>query len=123
MFPAPDTVKKLDDLLWAKNHGQCLGRLRGRDDSFKDPILLKGHLVQETEGGNGRGNGPLRSSPKRAAVLEKQPAAIQFRYLQTMTEIGVEKNTTVIFPVPVDFFSGLQKLLGASGSPAPGKTA
>ena len=43
---------------------------------------------------------------------EKQPAAIQLRYLQTLTEIGVEKNTTVIFPVPVDFFSGLQKLLG-----------
>jgi hypothetical protein len=32
--------------------------------------------------------------------------------LQTLTEIGVEKNTTVIFPVPVDFFSGLQKILG-----------
>jgi hypothetical protein len=33
------------------------------------------------------------------------------RYLQTLTEIGVEKNTTVVFPVPVDFFSGLQKLM------------
>jgi hypothetical protein len=31
-----------------------------------------------------------------------------------LTEIGVEKNTTVIFPVPVDFFSGLQKMLGDS---------
>jgi hypothetical protein len=29
-----------------------------------------------------------------------------------LTEIGVEKNTTVIFPVPVDFFSGIQKILG-----------
>ena len=37
-----------------------------------------------------------------AAVLEKQPAAIQLRYLQTMTEIGVEKNTTIVFPLPVD---------------------
>ena len=38
-----------------------------------------------------------------------------------MTEIGVEKNTTVVFPVPVDFFSGLQKFLGqgdAGGSQA-----
>jgi hypothetical protein len=32
-----------------------------------------------------------------------------------LTEIGVEKNTTVIFPVPVDFFSGLQKILGKGG--------
>jgi hypothetical protein len=36
---------------------------------------------------------------------------VQLRYLQTLTEIGVEKNTTVIFPVPVDFFTGLKNLL------------
>jgi len=40
-----------------------------------------------------------------AEVLEKQPAAIQLRYLQTLTEIGVEKNTTVVFPVPIDLLS------------------
>jgi regulator of protease activity HflC (stomatin/prohibitin superfamily) len=47
-----------------------------------------------------------------AALLAKEPVSIQLRYLQTLTEIGVEKNTTVIFPVPVDFFSGLEKFLG-----------
>src|SRR5207248_10564804 len=36
-----------------------------------------------------------------ARVLAEQPAAIQLRYLQTLTEIGVEKNTTIVFPVPV----------------------
>src|SRR3954465_8504203 len=46
-----------------------------------------------------------------ARVLAEQPAAIQLRYLQTLTEIGVEKNTTIIFPVPVDLLAGLQKLL------------
>jgi hypothetical protein len=45
--------------------------------------------------------------------------SVQLRYLQTLTEIGVEKNTTVIFPVPVDFFSGLQNLL----APKPDGTA
>ncbi len=40
-----------------------------------------------------------------AAILEKQPASIQLRYLQTLTEIGVEKNTTVVFPVPVDILA------------------
>jgi regulator of protease activity HflC (stomatin/prohibitin superfamily) len=39
-----------------------------------------------------------------AAVVAKEPVAIQLRYLQTLTEIGVEKNTTVIFPVPIDLF-------------------
>jgi regulator of protease activity HflC (stomatin/prohibitin superfamily) len=37
-----------------------------------------------------------------AAVMSKEPIAIQLRYLQTLTEIGVEQNTTVIFPVPID---------------------
>jgi regulator of protease activity HflC (stomatin/prohibitin superfamily) len=37
-----------------------------------------------------------------ATVLQKQPAAIQLRYLQTLTEVGEEKNTTIVFPLPVD---------------------
>ncbi len=40
-----------------------------------------------------------------ARLLAEQPVSIQLRYLQTLTEIGVEKNTTVVFPVPVDIFS------------------
>ena len=40
-----------------------------------------------------------------AEVLQKQPAAIQLRYLQTLVEIGTERNTTVVFPIPVDFLS------------------
>jgi len=44
-----------------------------------------------------------------AAVVAKEPVAIQLRYLQTLTEIGVEKNTTVIFPVPIDIFETFYK--------------
>ena len=40
-----------------------------------------------------------------AGVINKEPMALQLRYLQTLTEIGVEKNTTVVFPVPVDILS------------------
>src|SRR5256884_9895562 len=54
-----------------------------------------------------------------AHLLASEPVSIQLRYLQTLTEIGVEKNTTVVFPVPMDFFSGLQKILGM---PTPAKT-
>jgi len=53
-------------------------------------------------------DGELQASAKlaeAAAILQRQPAAIQLRYLQTMTEIGVEKNTTVVFPLPVDIFT------------------
>jgi regulator of protease activity HflC (stomatin/prohibitin superfamily) len=38
-----------------------------------------------------------------ARVIEAEPAAIQLRYLQTLTEIAVERNSTIIFPVPIDF--------------------
>lgn len=50
-----------------------------------------------------------------AHLLATEPVSVQLRYLQTLTEIGVEKNTTVIFPVPVDVFSGLQKLIARAG--------
>ena len=49
-----------------------------------------------------------------AHLLAAEPVSVQLRYLQTLTEIGVEKNTTVVFPVPVDIFSGLEKLIGKS---------
>lgn len=37
-----------------------------------------------------------------ASVIRTEPVALQLRYLQTLTEIGVEKNTTVVFPLPID---------------------
>ncbi len=37
-----------------------------------------------------------------AGIINKEPIALQLRYLQTLTELGMEKNTTVIFPVPID---------------------
>lgn len=47
-----------------------------------------------------------------ARVLETQASAIQLRYLQTLTEIGVEKNTTIVFPLPVDIISSWVNSLG-----------
>jgi regulator of protease activity HflC (stomatin/prohibitin superfamily) len=46
-----------------------------------------------------------------AEVLQRQPAAIQLRYLQTLVEIGTEKNTTVVFPLPMDIFSSIGQVL------------
>ena len=46
-----------------------------------------------------------------AEVIQKQPAAIQLRYLQTLVEIGAEKNTTVVFPLPLDILSSLGRAL------------
>jgi regulator of protease activity HflC (stomatin/prohibitin superfamily) len=46
-----------------------------------------------------------------AEVIGEQPSAIQLRYLQTLTEIAVEKNSTIIFPVPIEFVGALAKLI------------
>jgi regulator of protease activity HflC (stomatin/prohibitin superfamily) len=46
-----------------------------------------------------------------AKVLGTEKAALQLRYLQTLTEIGVEKNTTIVFPLPIDIIAGLVEFL------------
>ena len=42
-----------------------------------------------------------------AGVLNREPTAITLRYLQTLIEIGTEKNTTIVFPLPLDLLGGL----------------
>jgi regulator of protease activity HflC (stomatin/prohibitin superfamily) len=73
--------------------------------------------------------GELQASEKlaqAAAVLNREPAAITLRYLQTLIEIGTEKNTTIVFPLPIDLLGGLGAALrggtprqaGAAAGPA-----
>jgi len=47
-----------------------------------------------------------------AAVIASQPVALQLRYLQTLTEIGMEKNTTIVFPLPIDILDYFSKARG-----------
>src|ERR1700704_753803 len=54
-----------------------------------------------------------------AEVIQKQPAALQLRYLQTLVEIGSEKNTTIVFPLPLDILTSLGRALDrVAGGPA-----
>jgi len=56
-----------------------------------------------------------------AEVIQKQPAALQLRYLQTLIDIGTEKNTTIVFPLPIDILSNLgsalQRIAGGEATP------
>jgi len=54
-----------------------------------------------------------------AAVLSKQPQALQLRYLQTLTEIAGERSNTIVFPLPVDILGKLQEI--KIGNPADGQ--
>ena len=49
-----------------------------------------------------------------AAVIDRQPATLQLRYLQTLTEIAVEKNSTIIFPVPIDLIATFTQSFGSN---------
>src|SRR5712692_43745 len=58
--------------------------------------------------------GELQASTQLAQaanVIGAQPAALQLRYLQTLTEIAVEKNSTIIFPLPIDLIEPMIELL------------
>jgi regulator of protease activity HflC (stomatin/prohibitin superfamily) len=46
-----------------------------------------------------------------AERIQHQPAAIQLRYLQTLVEIGAEHNTTIVFPLPLDIITSLERAL------------
>jgi regulator of protease activity HflC (stomatin/prohibitin superfamily) len=46
-----------------------------------------------------------------AAVISREPAALQLRYLQTLAEIATENNSTTVFPIPIDLLSALTKSL------------
>jgi regulator of protease activity HflC (stomatin/prohibitin superfamily) len=54
-----------------------------------------------------------------ASELQRQPTAIQLRYLQTLVEIGAEKNTTVVFPLPIDIISSVGRALEGLANTAP----
>jgi regulator of protease activity HflC (stomatin/prohibitin superfamily) len=56
---------------------------------------------------------------KAAEMMARQPAAIQLRYLQTLVEIGSEKNTTVVFPLPMDILSNIGRVLEKMAGPPP----
>ncbi|MFC2122553.1 slipin family protein [Bacteroidota bacterium] len=56
--------------------------------------------------------GELQASAKLAeagAIIAQEPVTLQLRYLQTLTEIASEKNSTLIFPLPMDLLSGFLK--------------
>jgi len=66
--------------------------------------------------------GEFQASEKLAQAAEiigKNPAAIQLRFLQTLTEIATEKNSTTIFPVPIDLLTPFVRALDRSSTSAP----
>jgi len=64
--------------------------------------------------------GELQASEKlaeAAAVIGREPAALQLRFLQTVGEIATENNSTTILPVPIDLFAPyVRQIVGGAGA-------
>ncbi len=66
-----------------------------------------------------------RQLSEAAAVIGREPATLQLRYLQTLVEIAVEKNSTIVFPLPIDLIDPISKILRSAanqmqdGQPSP----
>ncbi len=54
-----------------------------------------------------------------ATVIAREPSALQLRYLQTLTEIGVERNTVIVFPMPIDIMQQVMQLRTRPSETAP----
>jgi regulator of protease activity HflC (stomatin/prohibitin superfamily) len=52
-----------------------------------------------------------------ADIISKNPATLQLRYLQTLLDLGVTQNTTIVFPLPIDMFKAF---MGGGGQPGSG---
>jgi len=65
--------------------------------------------------------GELEASTKlseAAAIIAAEPVAVTLRYLQTLTEIAAEKNSTIVFPLPIDLLTLLKQVTSGTGAEA-----
>jgi regulator of protease activity HflC (stomatin/prohibitin superfamily) len=81
-------------------------------DQMKRSMAAQAEAERERRAKIIHAEGELQASEKLAeagAVIGREPTTLQLRYLQTLTEIASEKNSTLIFPLPMDLFSAFMK--------------
>ncbi|HHV74304.1 MAG TPA: slipin family protein [Thermoanaerobacterium sp.] len=88
--------------------------------SIELPDTMKRAMAKQAEAERERrakvifADGEFQASQKlkeAAAVISTEPAALQLRYLQTLPEIAAEKNSTILFPIPIELFNVFTKLV------------
>lgn len=82
-------------------------------DTMKRAMARQAEAERERRAKIIAAEGELQASQKlseAAAVMAVQPTSLQLRYLQTLTEIAVEKNSTIIFPLPMEIVRYFDKL-------------
>src|SRR5690606_22584916 len=81
------------------------------DESMIRAIARQAEAERERRAKGTHAEGELQASEKlmqAAQVLAQQPGAMQLRYMQTLSAIATDKNSTILFPMPVDLLSGIR---------------
>ncbi|MDM7915407.1 MAG: slipin family protein [Candidatus Eisenbacteria bacterium] len=82
------------------------------------PVEMKRAMAKQAEAERERrakvinAEGEFQASQRlseAAAIIQKEPAALQLRYLQTLAEIATENNSTTLFPIPIDLLDALRR--------------
>jgi len=82
------------------------------DETMKRSMAAQAEAERDRRAKIIHAEGELQASEKLAqagAVIAKEPVTLQLRYLQTLTEIASERNSTLIFPLPIDLISMFMK--------------
>ncbi len=82
-------------------------------DSMKRAMAKQAEAERERRAKVTAAEGEAQAAEKlyeASEVIRKSPAALQLRYLQTLTEISVEKNSTIIFPLPMEFMKAFDQM-------------
>ena len=90
-------------------HRRGQGRRAAADDAARHGAPGRSRAREAGQGHSRRGRvrGQPEARRRRRRSSTRIRSRIQLRYLQTLTEIGAEKNTTVVFPLPIDLIAGL----------------
>jgi regulator of protease activity HflC (stomatin/prohibitin superfamily) len=85
-------------------------------DSMKRAMARQAEVERERRAKIINAEGEYQASQRltdAANILATQPVALQLRYLQTVTEVASENNSTTIFPIPIDLFAPFMKVAKA----------
>ncbi|KAG1943929.1 stomatin [Pimephales promelas] len=113
-----DMSEQMEAVLYAasKNWGIKVERVELKD--VKLPTSLQRAMAAEAEATRDArakviaADGEMKASralKEAADVMSESPAALQLRYMQTLTEIATEKNSTIVFPFPIDLISNFMR--------------
>ena len=78
------------------------------DETMKRSMAAQAEAERDRRAKIIHAEGEFQAAEKLAlagAIIAKEPVTLQLRYLQTLTEIASERNSTIIFPLPIDFFN------------------